>query len=704
MSELPKGFVIDDPAPAAASPDSGALPDGFALDQLPDGFALDGASGTTQTAATPWYQRGDDLPVASWNMDKLDTSENMKKKFDDLKNIVGAGTVGALDGASMGLNTRAAALIDAATGLNGHFGDYSAALKHFQDSNFDLKDENPFSYGMGNAVGSVGAGVLAAPSIAVKSAPLLVNVAKGIGLGGGLGYTQGVFNSPDWSNGKQTMTDGLDGAQVGAAFGAGVPLLARGIGAAAGYANNKMNDVMPGIPRAAANALVDAVEDYGGIKPVQDTLDKLGPLGMLADTTHPLAGLAKGVASKPEGMPLVDALRARDLGTNGRLLADVDASIGEAPLLSNIKTTIQDNRDNLSPYYTQALNGAKAVNTQPLADSLDSSIADVRGPAAKAIKEVRGFLNIPGTDQLDPNPRALLATRNAIDGLMTNETNPQVIRHLSQSRVAVDNELTNAVPGIKDVDAMGQELHRQDSALGDGSMVLDGGKTAIDPRDFSQTLAAGVQPAGTLVGPSAVPLRTQQSVRADINRMVGTKANDLVALRNMTQGEGGWNKQKMYDLYGQEPADGVFDSIDQNSHFRATNNDILGGSQTAQRLEAAKSMDDQLAPTTDDLIKPNSTLFGMGLTAAKQYMIDPIWHKFMTPDNVGTRSALANVLSSQGAVLDAHVSALVDALNRRALNRPVAQQFGNQSALVSALAAKSLLDNRQQTPPEPSQP
>jgi hypothetical protein len=75
------------------------------------------------------------------------------------------------------------------------------------------------------------------------------------------------------------------------------------------------------------------------------------------------------------------------------------------------------------------------------------------------------MLNIPGTDQLDPHPGALLATRNAIDGMMANEANPQVIRQLTMARQAVDGELGKAVPGIKDVDAKFQELARQSDAL-----------------------------------------------------------------------------------------------------------------------------------------------------------------------------------------------------------------------------------------------
>jgi len=76
----------------------------------------------------------------------------------------------------------------------------------------------------------------------------------------------------------------------------------------------------------------------------------------------------------------------------------------------------------------------------------------------------------------------------------------------------------------------------------------------------------------------------------------------------------------------------------------------------------------------------------------------------MTPDNMGMRSGLAQVLGAQGAERDAHVSALVDALARRSAIAQIAPRIGNEGALSLALAAKASYDNLRKKPPEISQP
>lgn len=58
------------------------------------------------------------------------------------------------------------------------------------------------------------------------------------------------------------------------------------------------------------------------------------------------------------------------------------------------------------------------------------------------------MLNVHGTNNLDPFPRTLHSTREAIDGLMENEANTKVLRTLGNARQSVDQTLAQNVPGI----------------------------------------------------------------------------------------------------------------------------------------------------------------------------------------------------------------------------------------------------------------
>ena len=109
----------------------------------------------------------------------------------------------------------------------------------------------------------------------------------------------------------------------------------------------------------------------------------------------------------------------------------------------------------------------------------------------------------------------------------------------------VDQEVARAVPGIKHVDAKYAELMRQQEGLQRGGMVFDTGKTATRPADLAAELRAGALPQGEMVGPSAVPTRVKQGARAEIDRLVGTHANDLNALERklgLSQLRQAWHK------------------------------------------------------------------------------------------------------------------------------------------------------------------
>ena len=150
----------------------------------------------------------------------------------------------------------------------------------------------------------------------------------------------------------------------------------------------------------------------------------------------------------------------------------------------------------LSPQYQAALARAKAVDTRALALDLETQIVDARGPAQKALQQVRTMLDVPGNPgNLDPHPGAMLSTRHAIDGMIASNPDPNVVRVLTDARRRLNTQLHQSIPDIVPVDARYAELAAQSKALTRGGQVFDTGKTAVRPTELQAELAAMAGPA-----------------------------------------------------------------------------------------------------------------------------------------------------------------------------------------------------------------
>nr|WP_244612335.1 hypothetical protein [Brucella sp. 10RB9215] len=158
-----------------------------------------------------------------------------------------------------------------------------------------------------------------------------------------------------------------------------------------------------------------------------------------------------------------------------------------------------------------------------------------------------------------------------------------------------------------------------------------------------------------MVGPSAQTFRMKQAARADIDRQVGTKANDVVALKNVLKGEGDWNRDRIGMLFGQERADKALSLLDREARFANTNNDVTGNSFTAARSAAQK----ELFPSDASSFGVREAFAAGGVRGAAR--------------NLGTRGLdrLVGVLADSG--VDARNAGLGEAL------------AGNKQAIINAL-------------------
>lgn len=393
--------------------------------------------------------------------------------------------------------------------------------------------------------------------------------------GGGSGYA--IAGADALARGD-TLEEAGEKAKLGAALGGALPVAERLAGVVFKALTGKALD-------PAETALARAIQDDGiPLDQLQRRIDELGPEAVLADLGPNLQRQAGALASLPgQAQKLVrSALMDRAAGTNRRIIADVDATLGPAPVPSKIAADIRAGQQALSPDYEAAFQGAQAVDTTDLALDLDSLAVRLRGPAQRAVKQVREMLNVTGVpDALDPDPYTLLQTRHAIDGLLDGEVNKTVIGALAEARRQVDSLLTEAVPGIKQVDAKFAELARQNEALGRGQQLLDSGRTAVRPAELSDEMATATD---------GVKLRLSQGARAEIERIIGTTANDLNALKTALKGDGSWNRERLALLFGPEKADRLLHILERERTFAATNDIVTRNSETAARTASQQEV------------------------------------------------------------------------------------------------------------------
>lgn len=496
---------------------------------------------------------------------------------------------------------------------------YDQELSRIQGVTSRAKEENPNTAIAGSLTGGV-----------LGTAPLVAAAPAAFGAGAGsLGARSiaSMLTSGAIGAGDAAVRSGgdLKSTAVGGGLGLGLGLVAPGVASLAGRGVTAIADkvgglskptgALAGLPKPAADFALDTVGDPARLAAMRTELDRLGPQGMLADVSPEWMGVARGAASQP-GMrdEIAMPLLTRDAGKNVRLRTDMNQAIGPAPVPSQIEAGITNNQAALAPQYQQVFQGARAVDTAPIAQALEADAINLRGPAQRAVQQVRQMLDVTGEGVLDPNPYTLFQTRQAIDGLLAGEVNPQVLRVLGNARRQVDDTLAAAVPGIKDVDAQFAELARQNTAVGRGQQVLDSGRTAPRPQELAQEVQQGALPQGTQIGPSAAPLRLRQGARAEMDRIVGTSANDPAAMQKLVRSEGDWNRDRLRTLFG-SGADDVLNSIDRETTFYRTGNRVSSGSDTAMANRFGNFLDDAAKPNT---IPTDSTITGLILRGAQK--------------------------------------------------------------------------------------
>lgn len=576
-----------------------------------------------------------------------------------------AGAMGFLDGMPVVGSLLTGGVERGAAGLSAAIGNGKSYDQNLQQAKMltgEAQDKHPYVTAGANVAGAVG-GTL--PMIAAAPAAFgagtgnlfmrsLASAASGMGIGGA--------DSAVRSGGDLEAVQ--NGAVWGTLTGAAGPAAGRVVGSAARGISNGIRNVasareagtsVGAIGKLYQSMLADGLDDAK----IRSRLAELGPDGMLADLGPNLRGRASALAAIPgQGQTIVrDALNSRQAGANARIGNAVDETMGRSVVPSQVEGSIEVGQRSLVPRYDSTFESGRAVDTSAIAGRLESQAVNLRGDAQKAVQRVRAMLDIPGTDVLDPNPGALFQTRQAIDGLLATEANPQTIRQLSLARREIDDALSTAVPGVKEVDAQFAELARQRGALQRGQTVLDSGRTAPRPSELAAEVEQGALPQGAQIGPSAVPFRMTQGARAEVDRILGSNANDVAALNRLIKSDGDWNRARLASLFGQDKADRLFRVLGNERTFAETRDAALGNSATAGRQQAIAELGGgrEVEPFKNAFV--NAGVSGTARAGALK-VADRLLAQILGNVRQGSNTTLAEAITSNR-------SALVDALAAR---------------------------------------
>jgi hypothetical protein len=466
----------------------------------------------------------------------------------------------------------------------------------------------PFLTSTGQAIGGlVGGGALPAAGVTLirQTQPLALKAMAGLAEGGFYGAVQGAGNTYT-GNLNDYASNALMGGVLGGGIGLGAPVVGR-VGSAA-YHKLANRGAFGGVPKPLADA---ARADAQGLAVAANT-----PGAMLPDAGPSMLGVTQGAyagATGPGKTALEASLRARDRAVPTQVRGTVNQLFGGSPIPSHVEEGIRGRMQALGPHYDRALNAAGRVDTDPIALWIEGEIGGTKGPAQAALRQVRAMLDIPtNPGVLDPHPRALQATREAVRDMRDNpNAEPGVQRVMGRVYDQITREMQARIPGIRQLDSAYAELGAQERAIraqsAGGRIFKTDQGTVIRPVEMAETMLEAAQPKGVNIGPSAEPLRLRQAARDELERVVGTTGNNLQKLKSILGDIDTWNADKLGVMFGPGRAVELLRVRDRLLDEREVYQKIVHGSKTAQTTASAASLD-----PAKGKIPVEATLFGAG--------------------------------------------------------------------------------------------
>lgn len=332
-----------------------------------------------------------------------------------------------------------------------------------------------------------------------------------------------------------------------------------------------------------------------GIAPSQvgPRVAEMGPGAIAADIGPAMQNLAMGASARPSAgqSQFFQLLKDRASSARPRIQAQINDILGPSISRGQQSASVAELKSATSPLYRASFSSASPVDVSSIARTLDDMIPNYAGTSQSKLRQIRGWLT--EGDDLTSNPSLLFSVRNELDDILDDPNLGRVRETISGIRDSVDAELAAKVPGIKDADAQWQEISRQASEFDVGRSLFGQGKEAMDPRDTIARLITGVQPEGTLTGPSGASFSLTQGARNEIDRLIGTGTANRTKLAQAIRGDGTWNRENLALAFGEEKADAIIRIFDNEAAMFETENMVRGGSITGLRDAANEAVNGQ---------------------------------------------------------------------------------------------------------------
>jgi hypothetical protein len=500
----------------------------------------------------------------------------------------------------------------------------------------------PEQYASGQTAGAV-TSMVAPGGIAFKAGSKLPVLGQ-IATSGGVGATATAL--PQFAGGEDGFTarmsevDPLTTA-VGGTLGAVAPVAGRMVGAVTRGAQNLARKGVDGYGGAASRRVASTLSGPQATgQDIQSYLDSLGPEAMLADVPGRPRTMAQGLATIPgEGQEvLTREIGARGAGA-GQRIEDVMTQRIDQPNVGFEETLAQQELKSgvLGPMYEAATQSDKTFDVDTLRSALvlygkDSSRA-VRAQMNAVLKDL-GATGPVSAEKLH-NVRSALSDVIFKEGGSV-AVNLKPILHKMDDKLDELPTYAAARSGYSEASAIQR-------AVEEGEKVFTGGKTsALSPRELETKLASMTDMERAAF---------QKGSRDYIGALMGTSRNDAAAAWG--EFSKSWNAEKLKMLIGDADAQAITQRLLAEKEFSKTSSDVLAGSQTGFRSEAAADLRDLRDP--DSLSAPSvGQRVKAGLAAPVNRIMDEVMY-----GTGNIRREIGEILTLQGPERDAVVAQLL---------------------------------------------
>ncbi|MCJ2018017.1 hypothetical protein MKK84_11360 [Methylobacterium sp. E-065] len=581
---------------------------------------------------------------------------------------------------------------------------YGDELKRIQDYDAGAKAVHPVASTVGGVAGGIAGTapmIMAAPALfgageAALPARLLASTVSGSVLGGADAAVR-TGGDPIASR---------NGALVGGGLGVAAPVLGAAVGAgvrrAGEFAAGRLAPTA-GFGSAAAGKLADDVAASGGADAVRARLGDLGTPAMLMDASPAFTGRAQGLAVEPATRgAIVTPLETRATGANARIRGDVDQTLGPAAEPAMVEAARQQSYDaTVPPLYRQATGQPVQVDTSNVLGMVRDLRSQEKGPAADALDRAWNLLHhdgdVPGVGRAmipDRRPEALHNAKEALDASIAQAQGQMgsaaasTVNRLGQVRGALNDTLEAQVPGYRDANQTAQQYFAGRDAFARGQTLLSGGRDAVRPGQLAAD-TAGMSPMEIFM--------QRTGLRSEVDRHLGTTLNDRVALQRDLMGEGDFNRARMATVFGEESTQRLANTVGREAQFDRTYNDVVRGSQTAQRAASARDIAPrEVSAGSTDVLPGLATILGGADAGASALATKAgMGGLKLATSAAGRQADLARNQQLARAVTMEHgdaLNALLDAIERRGRMMQQVGGYGNAAAVGTQAGTISQAD------------